>query len=281
VQIVHASQLEWSPLSAHRLNGKESKQLLAGREGAPDNYRLVMVRESGIVATTPRHKHTFDQLRMTIAGRTNYGPKRWIEPGEIAYFPEGAFYGPEESEGDRLGLTFQFGGASGNGFMSERQSNRGIEGLKAFGRFEKGVFYRDGELAPGQRKTQDSYEAIWEFVNGRTLEYTRPRYDEPVLMRPANFAWQDAPGQNGVAAKLLGVFTERRLEIGMLRVSAGTSAMLGPRPGIQLVCVLAGAGRTATEAIQLYSAFEVVTGTVEQITASETLELLVVGLPIF
>jgi hypothetical protein len=280
VQIIHAAQLAWSPLSPHRLNGKEAKQLLAGREGSPDNYRLVMIRESGVVAITPRHRHSFDQLRMTLAGRTNYGPKRWIEAGEIAYFPEGTHYGPEESEGDRLGFTFQFGGASGCGFMSERQSNAGVEALKAFGRFERGIFYRD-DLAPGQRKAQDSYEAIWEHVNGRPLDYPKPRYDEPVLMRPANFAWQNLPGQNGVAAKSLGVFTERRLEIAMMRVEAGASAMLGPRPGTQLVCVLSGTGRTGAESLQLHSTFEVATGTVEQITAVEPLELLVVGLPVF
>lgn len=280
MQIMQASELEWSPLSAHRLNGKEVKHLLRGAEGSPDNYRLVLIRESGEIARTPRHKHNFDQLRMTLTGRTNYGPKRWIEPGELAYFPEGTMYGPEESEGARLGFTFQFGGASGHGFMSERQAAGGLEKLAAFGTFEKGVYYRT-DATGGERATQDSYEAIWECVNAKPLTYPKPRYDDPILMRPANFAWADQPGQSGVASKLLGVFTERQIEIGMLRIDRGSSAMLGPRPGIQIACVLNGTGSVDGAPLQPLTAFEVATGTAAQLTAGADLELLLVGLPIF
>lgn len=279
MQLTRATELPWNPIAVQRQTGKEAKLLLSGRDGSADNYVVVLVRE-GMVATTPRHKHNFDQLRMTISGRTNYGPKRWIEPGEIAYFPEGVPYGPEECEGNRVGFTFQFGGASGSGFMSRRQVKDGREALEQSGRFERGVYYRTSPAA-GERATQDGYEAIWEYINKCPVVYPQPRYDEPVLMRPSHFAWLDDPVQRGVSSKLLGAFTERRLEISMLRIRAGASAMIGPRPGVILCCVLRGAGTADQQNIEEHSAFEVTTSKVAEVCASEETELVVVGLPIF
>jgi hypothetical protein len=278
MQLVHEEQLPWKPIAVQRQSGKEAKVLMSGLEGAPDNYTFVLVRE-GVVATTPRHKHNFDQLRMTISGRTNYGPKRWIEPGEIAYFPEGVPYGPEECEGDRLGFTLQFGGASGNGIMTQRQVHAGREELGRAGKFERGVYYPSP--AGGKERPMDGYEAIWEFTNQRPLVYPQPRYDEPVLMRPANFTWLDDPAQPGVSSKILGVFTERRLEIAMRRVARGASTVLGPRDGVLLGCVLSGFGSVDREPIVRLSAFEVTARGVVHVTAADDLELLLVGLPIF
>jgi len=112
-------------------------------------------------------QHNFDQLRMTISGRTNYGPKRWIEPGEIAYFPEGVPYGPEECGGDRLGFTLQFGGASGNGIMTQRQVHAGREELARAGKFERGVYYPSP--AGGKERPMDGYERFGSSpTNGRS-----------------------------------------------------------------------------------------------------------------
>lgn len=279
MQLNRADQLPWNPIAVQRESGKEAKLLLSGDEGSPDNYVVVLVRE-GMVATTPRHKHNFDQLRMTISGRTNYGPKRWIEPGEIAYFPEGVPYGPEECEGDRVGFTFQFAGATGNGFMTRAQVARGREELARSGRFEKGIYYPN-EPRPDGRRAQDSYEAIWEHINGRPLEYPKPRYDEPVLMRPANFAWIADAAHPGVAWKMLGSFTERRLEVMMLRMEAGSTTLLGPRPGRLLACVLSGTGEVESQPLEAYSAFEVTARKVAQVRATAAFEILLVGLPIF
>jgi hypothetical protein len=279
MQLTRANELEWTPLTALRDSGKDAKHLLSGEEGAPDNYRLVMVREQGGVKSTgPRHKHTFDQLRFVLSGRANYGPKRYIAAGEVAYFPEGVFYGPEESEGDRLGLTWQFGGAGGLGLISERQSREATAALKQTGKFERGIYY---PAEPAGRKAQDSYEAVWEHVNGRRITYPKPRYDEPILMRTEHFVWQDQPGQRGVEAKLLGVFTERRLEIAMLRVAGGSHAMLGPRDGLQTVYTVTGTGTVDGAALAPQTAFEVKAGTAAQVIATTDIDLIVVGLPIF
>ena len=85
--------------------GKERqfKTLLTGEDGALDNFRLYFVRQQGEV-DVPRHKHNFDQIRMCLEGpgKQNYGKDKWIAPGEIAYFPEGTPYGPEQSNTERL-----------------------------------------------------------------------------------------------------------------------------------------------------------------------------------
>ena len=161
--------------------GKERqfKTLLTGEDGALDNFRLYFVRQQGEV-DVPRHRHNFDQIRMCLEGpgKQNFGKDKWIAPGEIAYFPEGTPYGPEQSNTERLSITLQFGGASRSGFISSARLHQGMEEMKAFGTFEKGIFKRIGQLAPGEKRNQDSYEAIWEHVNKRKL-----RLSEAALRR--------------------------------------------------------------------------------------------------
>lgn len=45
----------------------------------------------------PRHQHNFDQIRYCISGTMNYGPNCWVKEGEVAYYPEGAYYGPRSA----------------------------------------------------------------------------------------------------------------------------------------------------------------------------------------
>lgn len=279
MQLTYADELQWTPLTAIRDGAKEMKELLIGTEGAPDNYRLVMIREQGAAATTPRHKHNFDQVRIVLSGRANYGPKRNIEPGELAYFPEGTPYGPEVSDGDRLGLTLQCGGASGAGYVSNRQVKAATAALKERGEFKGGVYYPSAPDA--KRRAQDAFEACWEHVTGRRISYPEPRYDEPIKMKPANFAWEDQPGQPGVRAKLLGSYTERRHELALLQVEPKSVALLGPRSGVQLVFVVHGSGAVDGRALRPHAAFEIPAGSAAQVTAAEELELVVIGLPIF
>jgi hypothetical protein len=279
MQIKHADQGEETS-AAIRGGDREFKTLLVGDESSPDNYRLVLARQSGKVVA-PRHKHNFDQIRMCLSGDgQNYGPDRWIRPGEIVYFPEGVPYGPEDSDCHRLGVTLQFGGASGNGFLSSRRTRQGMEELKQFGTFAKGIFHRNGDLAPGQRRNQDSFEAVWEHVNQRTLEYPKPRYDEPVLMRPQNFAWQDS-GQPGLTLKTLGRFTERRVEISLLHLAAKARGRLASRPGTQVGFVVDGNGRINANELRQFSAFSLDKGEAADLETASGLEILLIGLPIF
>lgn len=264
-----------------RGNPKTGQDLLTGVDGTPDNYRLSFTRQAGPFYS-PRHAHNFDQIRFVLGGGPmNYGPDRWIQPGELAYFPEGTPYGPQDYDTKRYGMTFQFGGASGSGYISLERMMRGIEELKPFGTFDKGRFVRSGELAPGQRRERDSYEAVWEHVNGRPLEYPKPRYDEPVLIKPDHFTWQPDPDQPALARKHLGTFSERRLTIEMLRVDAGERARIAPRPGTQLGVIVRGTGRAGGGELREQTVFSLERGEDATLDATTFLELLLVGLPVF
>lgn len=262
-----------------RGGGKDFSTVLTGDPGEPDNYRMVVVRQDGSVYT-PRHKHNFDQLRMCFSGKVNYGPDQWILPGQIAYFPEGVPYGPEESDTPRFGLTIQFGGASGSGYLSEDQVKRATEELKQVGTFEKGAFKR-ADARPGERRNQDAFEAVWEYVNGRKLAYPQPRYQAPVLMKPENFNWVEQAGAPALAVKRLGCFSERSVEISLVKLEAGGHATLAARPGRQIGFVLDGRGSIDGEALHLHSAFELDPGETAILGATAQLELLLVGLPVF
>jgi hypothetical protein len=264
-----------------RGNPKDGQIMLTGEDDSPDNYRLNFSRQKGPFFS-PRHAHNFDQIRIVLGGGSmNYGPDQWIAPGEIAYFPEGTPYGPQDYDTKRYGMTFQFGGASGCGYISLQRMFEGMEELKAFGTFERGIFHRSGELPNGIRRERDSYEAVWEHVNGRPMHYPKPRYDEPILMKPQHFDWRDDADQAGVSTKHLGTFSERQLTISMLRVAAGASARIAARPSTQIGVVIAGAGSAGTHELRQHAAFSVERDEGVVVTAGSELELLWVALPIF
>jgi mannose-6-phosphate isomerase-like protein (cupin superfamily) len=279
MQVAHA---EDSTQIASTRTGKERqfKTLLTGEDGALDNFRLYFVHQQGEV-DVPRHKHNFDQIRMCLEGpgQQNYGKDKWIAPGEIAYFPEGTPYGPEQSDSERLSITLQLGGASRSGFISSARVQKAMDEMKAFGAFEKGIFKRTGDLAPGEKRNQDAYEAVWEHVNKRKLEYPKPRYGEPILMKPDNFEWEPSEGQRGFAKKNLCSFSERSLQFSILKLEPGARGHLPSRGGVQVGFVLQGSGKVNGEALHKYSAFS--GREAFELGSDEGMEVLLVGLPIF
>jgi hypothetical protein len=281
MQLTHAEESDNARASnAIRGGAREFRTLLTGEEGSPSNFKLSFVRQSGEL-DIPRHRHNFDQIRMCLEGeRQNYGKNKWIEPGEIVYFPEGTPYGPEKSASHRLSITLQFGGASGSGYVGAAHMQAAMAAMKAFGSFANGVFVRNGALAPGQRRNQDSFEAIWEFVNRRKIVYPKQRYDEPVRMKPDNFAWLPLEGQPGLATKSLGIFSERRCEIAMVRVDAGAGGVLAKRGTTAIGFVVEGAGEANRRALRKHSAFTIERGEDCLLAGKDGMVLLTVALPL-
>jgi quercetin dioxygenase-like cupin family protein len=281
MQVTHAEESDKARASnAIRGGAREFKTLLAGEEGSPNNFKLSFVRQSGAL-DIPRHKHNFDQVRMCLEGeRQNYGKNKWIEPGELVYFPEGTPYGPEKSASHRLSITLQFAGASGSGYVGTQRMQAAMAEMRKFGTFDGGVFTRGGALAAGQRRNQDSFEAIWEFVHQRKIVYPKPRYDEPVRIRPQNFAWLPLDGQKGVATKSLGVFSERRSEIAMMRLDAGAEGALAAAAATRIGFVTAGAGAANGRALRKHTAFTVERGEACRLAGGDGMELLLITLPL-
>jgi hypothetical protein len=54
---------------------------------------------------SPRHRHNFDQFRYALLGTINIGKGATLKEGECGYFPEGAYYGPQQQMGDGEALA--------------------------------------------------------------------------------------------------------------------------------------------------------------------------------
>ncbi len=170
---------------------------------------------------TPRHRHNFDQIRYTLSGTFSAGPAD-LAPGECAYFPEGAHYGPQDQKGDCVNLVLQFQGPSGERFLSDPEVRETYGGLVASGAtFENGV-YR-GRTADGRPHNKDSYEAIWEEHEGRELVYPPPRYREPIFMTGERYRFLPDRKRPGLEVKHLGSFSEFRTGIALHRLRPGAA----------------------------------------------------------
>jgi hypothetical protein len=241
--------------------------VLSGREGTPNNFYLSLSVLGGDFLS-PRHRHNFDQVRFQLEGDFDFAADGEMNPGSIAYFPEGTRYGPQKLLSDKsLTLVLQFGGASGNGYMSEEQFQKGLVELKSQGSFKDGVFTR--EKPGGGRINQDAYEAVWEHVNGRELKYPPERYSRAVFMEPENFEWvSSAPG---TATKLMGLFSERGTRLAFHRIDAGARFALEDN-ALYFIC--SGKG----EGWQRWTTLHVDSGERAELRATERAEVLQMGL---
>jgi len=277
MKFAHARAMEWlGGEEQHRGGGLAVKHLLTGEENSPDNYRLLMGRDNG-GHESPRHRHNFDQVRMTLKGTLSLAPGKDLHEGQVGYFPEGTPYGPQKDPlAERIALVLQCGGASGAGYISTRQMKEATRALAEEGEFKGGVYYR---REGNGRRQQDAYEAVWERCNGRKLDYPPQRYAEPILMTPASFAWVADAAVPGLERKLLGVFTERGTRLEMIRLLADGAVALGRPDARVLVFAVAGAGTCGGERWFQHSAAEIAPGETARFAAAETAELLVITLP--
>lgn len=249
-------------------------ELLHGREGTPGNFYLQLSVLSGDFVS-PRHRHNFDQVRFQLEGAFDFAADGKMEPGSIAYFPEGTRYGPQKAlSGKSATLVLQFGGASGNGYMSEAQFQRGLTEMQRQGTFTDGVFTR--EKPGGGKINQDAYEAVWEHVHGRELIYPKERYTHPVFMSPANFEW--VPSGAGAATKLLGVFSELGTKLAFHCVEPGARLTLEDN-SIYFVC--AGSGDLAAKPWSKWTTIHVEADERCELRALEPSELVQIRLPVF
>lgn len=277
MRLTHAEATPWGPVRTGRGGLITFKTLLEGKEGTPTNYQLLLAN-TDVSFKSPRHRHNFDQLRFSLEGATNIGPKRNLEEDDLAYFPEGTYYGPQNQEevgNQSLSMVVQFGGPSGDGYMSMRQYDEGFQQLGTEGDFEGGI-YKRWQPAPDSKKNQDSYEAIWEHNHGRAVQYQKPRFLDAIHFREANFQWQTVEGTRGVAIKDIGSFTERAVKIYFIELQAGAHHQLAARQQEQLLFVKSGSGKFDNHASwSAHTAVELASGEVIDM-AADTLTVAVV-----
>jgi hypothetical protein len=211
------------------------KTFIQGEPGTPDNFKFYMVQQFGDFYS-PRHKHNFEQVRLQLEGTTSYDKDGVMKPGVLAYFPEGTPYGPTTIKTEEsLIVILQAGGPGRSGYASAAERETANRELRKTGEFRNGVYFPN----PGTgRKNQDAFEAMWEFINKRKLEYPEPRFQRPVFMNTRSFEWRPLADSRGVAEKQLGIF-ELGFAMRYLRIDAGASATVKGR----IICyVLGGEG---------------------------------------
>lgn len=262
-------------LPRHRDGRFDFKSLMTGSPKSLGNFNLEAVRTYGDFFS-PRHRHNFDQYRLQLEGRFDFDRNGKMAPGMVAYFPEGTPYGPQSSSEDSLTIVLQFGGASRSGYLSREEFLAGSAELQEKGNFMKGAFTETDE--GGRKRNQDGFEAVWEYVNKKKLEYPAPRYLDPVFINPDNFSWIPSEEENGVARKHLGSFGERGTSVSLIRIEPGAHLAVPER---SICFVLTGQGAAAEIRWKSRSTVHVDEGEVLRITAETPTKLVHFGLPTF
>jgi mannose-6-phosphate isomerase-like protein (cupin superfamily) len=272
MKIVQGDQVQPEPAVRHRGGSLQARILLEGTPGTAGNFQLSL----GITGSdfiSPRHRHNFEQYRVVLNGEFDFGRDGKMTPGMVAYFPEGVYYGPQSSADDTVAAVLQFGGVSGNGYLSADEVNAGMTALQRDGDFENGV-YRRRDGAEG-KKNQDAFEAIWEYVNGKRVNYVTAAYDGPVMVNPADHRW--LPASPGVAEKPLHHFQDRHTAIRLLQLAPDASFTVHGR-GIFLV--LSGTGQVDQTQARKQTAFSLEAGETAVLRANDDLTALHYALPV-
>src|SRR6266540_584583 len=198
---------------------------------------------------SPRHHHSFEQIRFVLSGEHEYGGKRF-GAGWLGYFPEGVYYGPQAQLTDSSGFVMQFPGPSGFPFHSRLDTERGrILVREAGGRFEDGIC-----VWPDGRK-QDAHEALMEAIYGKEAAYPPPAYSEQIWINTENMAWQPSEIP-GVSVKRLGYFNQRGPAAQMIKMASGAAIPAGTTGAFMIRYIFEGeavyGGETLPTVTNLY-----------------------------
>lgn len=238
ITILNIADLPLEGVQRGRVNMIRRKRLPleTGVPGVTCEFSLSIVPEGYF---TPRHRHNFDQIRYTLTGvqSTGYGD---LAPGEIGYFPEGAYYGPQAQEGECTTLVLQFQGASGEHLLSNEEMNATYQKMMAAGAVFQDGIYR-GTTPSGGKKNKDSYVAIWEEHEGKKLAFPKARYRTPVMMQPQFYTWLPDRERPGIETKHLGTFNEMRTGIGFFRLLPGARLAAGKQKDAEIRFLVEGA----------------------------------------
>jgi hypothetical protein len=274
MQTATLAEKESIQASGGRVGNVKLTYLAKGKPG-PNNYAAFITDTESWV--TPRHKHTFDQMKICLRGGTNYAGIE-TPAGSVVYIGESVPYGPQKREPGTLQFTVQFGGASGMGYVSGDERRAAMAELKKTGEFKDGAYTWVDE--DGKRHNQDSFEVCVEHVLGRKLVYPKPRYNEMIVMNPDHYEW-GKPDANGVSLKWLASFSERGTRVGMVRLDAGATWNAGLHKAPEVLLVTKGSVKRGDTAHPLHTAFglEAMEGPIA-IHADEPAELWYLQMPV-
>jgi len=221
---VRETDLDWVNIGVRP--GYEQKY-----QGFFDASNRLAVRVGSLYADpyyhSPRHKHTFQQIRFLVAGTMRYGTEVYA-PGDCLYIPEGVSYGPikpREAAADEPAMHFvdmQFQGPSGIPYPDPDDVVNARIALSEAGTFSEGI-YTD---ATGAK--HDAYEAILARLMGvEQISYPEAIYSDYVVMRTYRFSWLPLAGVPGARVKHLGHFSECGPGVKLVELEPGATLPSG------------------------------------------------------
>jgi hypothetical protein len=271
--VLETAEMQWDPVKANTRTGKISRKFIREGQLAPGiGYTTDLVKYHGGhgVFTAPRHRHNFDQIRLTLSGETDYGYGQIAGPVDATFFPAGAYYGPERFEAAEIFLL-----QWSLDWVTRELSNAAYVELAKSGEFKEGFYVYAGQ--DGQEVRKDGTNAVWEAVNGKPLVIPSPKYQQPILMRPEGFEWQRKSGK--LSVKDLGHFTDEDLNVVTYRWSEGAKLPLSPER-TYILWIDSGAvsldGRLLGEKAILFSDF----GETHELFGVQAGEATCIGLPV-
>jgi hypothetical protein len=210
VTVIDVAAMPYEPSGYNARNMRTGRKNLREAEALPGlgYFALVVEFLSGNdTFTAPRHRHDFEQIRYAMRGALDFGPGCRCEEGDIAYFPAGAYYGPETIQDAEM-LLLQWSST----WVTRAQNRDAIIELEKSGSFSGGMYVT---LEPGGTESEvDAMQAVWEYVNKAPLVCPQPRYQGPIVMSPEAFEWVET---GGLSRRVLGRFTERDTTIEQVR----------------------------------------------------------------
>lgn len=254
MRAVRAADVGFEQVGSMRDGILDQKHLLIGEEGSPCNYDLNMGLTGGGGWRTPRHRHNFDQYRYVLKGDYPYEDQKVLPEGWVGYFPEDVRYGPQDRPAGLETVVLQFGGASGNGYLSVAAREAANDALKAKGEFSNGQFHYVDEN--GEKQSMDGSAACFEEATGRKLQMGPGRYECAIAINPEAFAWSPTT-EAGVDEKWLGSFTERGSRAGFVRIAQGSVWSASGFEAIAILFVTKGTVEVDGQTYDRCSAFEI------------------------
>ena len=272
---VRESDLEWVNIGVRP--GYEQKY-----QGFFDDSNRLAVRVGSLYADpyyhSPRHRHTFQQIRFLVAGTMRYGSHVYV-PGDCLYIPEGASYGPvkpREGTVDEPQMHFvdmQFQGPSGIPYPDPDGIVNARIALSATGTFSEGIYT---DSAGGRH---DAYEAILARLMGvDRISYPESIYTDYVVMRTYRFDWLPLAGVPGARVKHLGHFSECGPGVKMVELEAGATLPSGVLGAHETRILVEGSVDLGAESYGAFSFMTFPRGTARPaMTATRTSTLLAVS----
>ena len=153
--------------------------------------------------------------------------------------------------------------------------DRGTEVLRERGDFRNGFFHPEGEGA-----AVDAYQAVWEEVSAKPMEYPDPRFAEAVYLNVDAFNWVPSTDP-GVRTKGLVAPGERQTRIDMVELAAGATRALGEVGRTVLAFVLDGEVTAGDHVMREWSALSLEDDTTEVTGSAERSEIVLITLPCF